>query len=335
MTAASVPVDQDSTGASAAVPPAPKACVRESPRAAIAVGGAARAAGALMPATTAIRTVITCRAERRCREFRLFGNQHRAISPAEAYDVPRRRDLDLCVGDDYIQILTVGTTVGNLRRGGEIGESGHLRRPTTESLTAIVVDRHPIMRSGIADALARGGFEIVADGAALADIPRPTRRVPAAILVGWDAQNRDIEGLRRIVAAEPASKVVVLAPSPTPDDVYQAFAAGASAVILKTVDPEDLAPLIRQVVDENIIVAPVQDEAVPADAIRLTPRERQVLSRVASGASNATVAVQLWLSEATVKFHLRNIYRKLGANGRTEASRLAYELDLIPRSHTH
>ena len=136
------------------------------------------------------------------------------------------------------------------------------------------------------------------------------------------------------MAAEPASKVVVLAPSPTPDDAYQAFAAGASAVILKTVDPEDLAPLIRQVVDENIIVAPVQDEPVPADAMRLTPRETQVLSRVASGASNATVAVQLWLSEATVKFHLRNIYRKLGANGRTEASRLAYELGLIPRSHT-
>lgn len=213
-------------------------------------------------------------------------------------------------------------------------ESGHLRRPTTESLAAIVVDRHPIMRSGIVDALTRGGFDIVAHGAAFADIRRPTSRVPAAILVGWDAGRRDLAGLERFVAAEPASKVVVLAPSPTPDDAYQAFAAGASAVILKTVDPEDLAPLIRQVVDENIIMAPVQDEPVPAGAVRLTPREKQVLSRVASGASNATVAVQLWLSEATVKFHLRNIYRKLGANGRTEASRVAYELGLIPLSHT-
>ena len=206
-----------------------------------------------------------------------------------------------------------------------------MRRPTTEALAAIVVDRHPIMRTGIADALARGGFDIVASGASFAAIRRPTRRVPHAILVGWDTGNRDVEGLRRIMAAEPASKVVVLASSPTPDDAYQAFAAGASAFILKTVAPEDLAPLIRQVVDGNVIMAPLQDEQVPACAVRLTPREKQVLSRVASGASNATVAVQLWLSEPTVKFHLRNIYRKLGANGRTEACRLAYELGLIPR----
>jgi two-component system NarL family response regulator len=133
-------------------------------------------------------------------------------------------------------------------------------------------------------------------------------------------------------AAEPASKVVVLAPSPKPDDARQAFAAGASAFILKTVDPEDLAALIRQVVQENIIAAPLRDEPVPAMATRLTPREMQVLSRVASGASNATVAAQLWLSEPTVKFHLRNIYRKLDVNGRTEASRLALERGLIPRS---
>jgi two-component system, NarL family, nitrate/nitrite response regulator NarL len=209
-----------------------------------------------------------------------------------------------------------------------------LRRPPTECPAAVVVDGQPIMRSGIVYALTRGGFDVVAHGAAFADIRRPTRRAPAAILVGWDAVGRrDLEGLRRIVAAEPASKVVVLAPSPMPDDAYQAFAAGASAFILKTVDPEDLAPVIRQIIDENIIAAPVRNEPVPAAATRLTPREKQVLSRVASGASNAAVAAQLWLSEPTVKFHLRNIYRKLDANGRTDASRLARELGLTPRSH--
>jgi DNA-binding NarL/FixJ family response regulator len=191
-----------------------------------------------------------------------------------------------------------------------------------------------MMRQGIVDALTRGGFDVVAHGAALADIPRSTLCRPAAILVGWEAGGpRDLEGLRRIVAAEPASKVVILAPAPTPDDAYEAFAAGASAFILKTVDPEDLAPLIRQVIDENIIAAPVRDEPVPTFATRLTPREQQVLSRVASGATNAAVAAQLWLSEATVKFHLRNIYRKLDANGRTDAARRARELGLISRSH--
>jgi len=209
-----------------------------------------------------------------------------------------------------------------------------LRRPTTALPTAIVVDSHPIMRSGLVDALTRGGFDVVAQGAALADIRCGTRRAPAAILVGWDAVGRrDLEGLRRIVAAEPESKVVVVAASGSPDDAHQAFAAGASAFILKTVDPEDLGPVIRQIVDENIIAAPVRDEPVTAVATRLTPREKQVLARVASGASNAAVAAQLWLSEPTVKFHLRNIYRKLDVHGRTEASRLARELGLMPRSH--
>jgi DNA-binding NarL/FixJ family response regulator len=158
-------------------------------------------------------------------------------------------------------------------------------------------------------------------------------RSPAAILVGWDATGRrDLEGLRRLVAAEPASKVVVLAPSPTPDDARQAFNAGACAVILKTVDPEDLPALIRQVVQGSIILAPLHAAPVPATATSLTPRELEVLSRVAAGASNATVAAQLWLSEPTVKFHLRNIYRKLDVNGRTEASRLALERGLITRS---
>ncbi len=192
------------------------------------------------------------------------------------------------------------------------------------------------MRTGIVDALIRGGFDIVAHGAALADIPRPTRRVPVAILVGWDGTGRrDLEGLRRVVVAEPASKVIILGQPPTPDEAQQAFDAGASAFILKTVDPKDLAPLVRQVVDENIMTSPpVRDESVSAGAVRLTPRETQVLSCVASGASNGTVATQLWLSEPTVKFHLRNIYRKLDATGRTQASRRAYELGLIPRLRT-
>jgi two-component system nitrate/nitrite response regulator NarL len=207
-----------------------------------------------------------------------------------------------------------------------------MRRPTGDLPAAVVVDNHPMMRSGIVDALARGGFDVVADGAVLADIRRPMRRRPAVILVGWeDGGRHDLDGLSQLVDAEPASKIVVLAPSPA--DAFEAFAVGASAFILKTVDPDDLAPVIRQLVDENIIAAPGREEAATPSAPCLTPREKQVLSRVAAGASNGATAAELWLSEPTVKFHLRNIYRKLGANGRVDAARRARELGLIPRSH--
>jgi DNA-binding NarL/FixJ family response regulator len=190
-----------------------------------------------------------------------------------------------------------------------------------------------MMRSGVVDALTRGGFDVVADGAALADIGHCAGTALAAIIVGWNTDERpDLRGLGKIVAAEPTRKVVVLASSPTPEDMSQAFAAGVSAIVLKTVDPDDLAALIRQVVDGNILAAPLRDEPVTACSTQLTPQEKQVLSRVAAGANNAAVAAQLWLSEATVKFHLRNIYRKLDANGRTEAAMRARELSLIPRS---
>jgi DNA-binding NarL/FixJ family response regulator len=207
-----------------------------------------------------------------------------------------------------------------------------MRRPNADLPAAVVVDSHPMMRAGIADALTRGGFDVVARAAALEDVHRPIPRPPDAIVVGWEANGRrDLLGLSQIAAAEPASKVIVLAPSP--DDAADAFAAGAAAFILKTIDPEDLAPVIRQFVGENIIGAVVKEEADDPFLSPLTSREREVLSLVAAGASNGTVASQLWLSEPTVKFHLRNIYRKLGVNGRVDASRMARELGLIPRVH--
>lgn len=207
-----------------------------------------------------------------------------------------------------------------------------MRRPTADLPAAVVVDSHPMMRAGIADALTLGGFEIVALGGALDDIRCPILRTPAAIVVGWEASGaRDLAGIARLAEAEPSSKIIVLAPSP--DDAAAAFAAGAAAFILKTIDPEDLAPVIRQFVGQNIIGPVVKEEAPDPFLSRLTSREKQVLSVVAAGASNSAVASQLWLSEPTVKFHLRNIYRKLGVKGRVDAARMAREIGLIPRVH--
>jgi two-component system nitrate/nitrite response regulator NarL len=205
-----------------------------------------------------------------------------------------------------------------------------MRRPNADLPAAVVIDRHPLMRTAISDALARGGFDIVARGAVVADARGPLRRPPAAIIVGWEARApRDLQGLSGIVAAEPASKVVVLAPSP--DDAPDAFAAGAAGFILKTIDPDDLAPVIRQFVSETIIGGLRAEEEPDPFSSRLTPREKQVLSLVAVGASNSAVASQLWLSEPTIKFHLRNVYRKLGVSGRMAAARKARELGLISR----
>ena len=114
--------------------------------------------------------------------------------------------------------------------------------------------------------------------------------------------------------------------------IETALSHGASAFILKHVDPRDLASALRQACDGSVFrtlgEAPEEDGAAARHA-GLTSSELRVLKAMAVGLSNKEIAKELWLSEQTVKFHLRNIYRKLDVANRTEASRFAYQYGLI------
>jgi DNA-binding NarL/FixJ family response regulator len=114
--------------------------------------------------------------------------------------------------------------------------------------------------------------------------------------------------------------------------IESSFRRGASGYIRKTVNPFDLPAAIRQIVDGTVIHRPLSTEQ--AGAARQVPglseKEAAVLAELSQGLSNKEIASRLWLSEQTVKFHLRNIYRKLGITSRTEALRFAYEHDLAP-----
>jgi DNA-binding NarL/FixJ family response regulator len=114
------------------------------------------------------------------------------------------------------------------------------------------------------------------------------------------------------------------------DWLDEAFAAGAHAVISKTVHPVALGTLLREISQGNVVhrhqarpVATLEEECP------LTTRELEILRLVAEGQTNGRIARQLWVTEQTVKFHLSNTYRKLGVANRTEASRYAYVHDLV------
>ena len=134
----------------------------------------------------------------------------------------------------------------------------------------------------------------------------------------------------------PSLKLVAVSTVDDPGAIRAALQSGAWAYVLKEADPQDIAVAVRQAFSQSIYLAgtPDLEETAGVTAARqsngtglsvLTRREREILALVAEGKSNGAVARELWVTEQTVKFHLSNIYRKLGVANRTAASRWAHE----------
>jgi DNA-binding NarL/FixJ family response regulator len=158
-------------------------------------------------------------------------------------------------------------------------------------------------------------------------------RRPNLLVVGIDGPTSpdDLQSIQRARERVAHLQVVVWSTVDDPLAVEAAFAAGAAGYVLKTTRPDDLTVAIRQVFQRSIYLAkdwPLPDQVREAtsqsSAVRLTPREREILQLVAEGHSNAQLARMLWVSHETVKFHLSNIYEKLEVRNRTEATRWAY-----------
>jgi DNA-binding NarL/FixJ family response regulator len=149
-----------------------------------------------------------------------------------------------------------------------------------------------------------------------------------------DVQLPGLDGLACLEALaehHPGLKVAMLSGVEDTQVIEGAFRRGAHGYIFKSVNPFDLPAAIRQIVEQSVIHRPLaeRDGAAPSPrAGGLSDKEMAVLVELCDGHTNKQIATHLWLSEQTVKFHLRNIYRKLGIKSRTEALRYAYENDL-------
>ena len=141
-----------------------------------------------------------------------------------------------------------------------------------------------------------------------------------------------LECLERLREEHPDVTVVVLSGCEDPRQIEAAFRRGAHGYLLKMIDPFDLPAVVRHIVEGSTFAMPRPAQA--GDASRdwrrvLSERELSVLGYLAEGMTNKQIAGRLWLSEQTVKFHLRNVYRKLEVSSRTEALRFAHEHDLV------
>ena len=202
-------------------------------------------------------------------------------------------------------------------------------------LKLLIADDHQLMLEAIKLALNDvDEFEIVGT------TNRGTQVLPLVAqtqpdLVVLDLRMPAMDGLaclEQIRKRYPNVKVVILSGLEDPEVVRTAFGRGATAFIRKHIDPRDLPSALRQAIEGTVFQTFGAAEPTQTDAGRdagLSDRELLILRALGDGQSNKQIAKQLWLAEQTVKFHLTNIYRKLGVATRTEAVRHAYAHGLL------
>jgi DNA-binding NarL/FixJ family response regulator len=201
------------------------------------------------------------------------------------------------------------------------------------ALKVLLADDHRLTLAGVRRVLEEAGDIVVVGEAYTGADVLPMVRATDPDLVVLDLQMPKLDGLAvldLIGRHHPDVSVVIFSATTTADEISTALRNGASAYVLKTVNPLDLPAVIRQAAEGTVYYAP-PSTAVPGakETADLTDREREILAAVMRGLSNKAISQEFWVTEQTVKFHLSNVYRKLGVPNRTAAARFAQEHGLI------
>jgi DNA-binding NarL/FixJ family response regulator len=198
----------------------------------------------------------------------------------------------------------------------------------------LVADDHRLVLEGIVRSLA-AEEDMVVVGCARSGaevLPRVRELMPDLVLLDIRMPRRTgLECLGQLRKHHPEVKIVMLTCSTDEEHITAAVSGGACGYIVKSVNPAELPAILRRAASGELEPAAGLRDTAESAAERvpgLTERETAILRCIALGRSNRSIAKDLWVTEQTVKFHLTNIYRKLGAANRTEAARHAYRLGL-------
>jgi DNA-binding NarL/FixJ family response regulator len=206
-----------------------------------------------------------------------------------------------------------------------------------ERVRVLIVDDHPIVRSGLRAALdADPSVEVVNDVAsAQAAIEAVPADAPDVVLMDLNlgAGIDGAEATRRIGRLPDPPRVLVLTAYESEADILRAIEAGATGYLLKDAEPADLIAAIHTAATGETVLAPSVAtrlvSRVRTPGLALTGRETQILQMVADGAANSVIAKALFITEATVKSHLVQVFSKLGVDSRTAAAAQARRRGLI------
>ena len=209
-------------------------------------------------------------------------------------------------------------------------------------ISVLLADDQALVRTGFGLILnAEPDIEVVGeadDGIVAVALARELR--PALVLMDIRMPELDgIEATRQITAADPAVRVLMLTTFDLDDYVVAAFRAGASGFLLKTAPRDQLVAAVRTIHAGEALLAPLSTRRLIEQSIRspselsglgeLTSRERDVLSRLARGLSNAEIAAELVVEPSTVKSHVASLLSKLDLRDRVQAVVYAYESGLV------
>lgn len=217
-----------------------------------------------------------------------------------------------------------------------------------DTVKVLLVDDHTLFRRGIAAVLANEeGLKIVGEASdGLEAIKMAKETVPDVIVMDLNMPNcSGLEATQALQAEMPQINILVLTISETEADLFAAIKFGARGYLLKKAEPEELIHAIFNIAQGGVIVSPmmatklltefkdliatVQKEPIQKTDTDLTPREEEVLQLVAKGATNKEIADTLFISENTVKTHLKSIMETLHLANRSQAAAYAVRKGLV------
>ena len=216
-----------------------------------------------------------------------------------------------------------------------------------DDIRVMICDDHALFRRGLVMVLeAEDDIEVVGEAEDGEDaVAKAAELVPDVVLMDVRMPVVDgIEATRRITESVPHARILMLTVSDEEDDLYEAIKAGATGYLLKEVSIEEVAPAARAVMAGQSLISPSMasklitefsslakraEERTSVPSPRVTDRELEVLRLVAQGKSNREIATELYISENTVKNHVRNILDKLHLHTRVEAVMYAVREKLL------
>ncbi|MBA2414900.1 MAG: response regulator transcription factor [Geodermatophilaceae bacterium] len=207
----------------------------------------------------------------------------------------------------------------------------------TPRVRILVVDDHPVVRTGlIAMLAAEPDIEVVGEGGSGSEAIRLAGQLaPDVVLMDLRMPGMDGVAATKAIVAGGGPRVVVVTTYDTDSDILRAVEAGATGYLLKDTPRQQMADAVRAAARGETVLAPpvaarlmTRMRAGPADL--LTARELEVLELVGAGLTNAEVGRRLYISEATVKTHLLRVFVKLGVDDRTAAVTTAMARGIIP-----